>query len=117
MVVVGSIVGIVLVACVIVAADDTRTNLFLALGTMLLLFGVRQSYAFQVAEKDVIKQYEFMHSIFATAARRITRAASDVERRRILRVLGEAALDEHAQWIFLHRDRKSDAGGFLRMES
>lgn len=111
------VVGIILVLCVIVSSDVVRTNLFLALGAMLLLFGVRQAYAFQVAEKDVIKQYEFMHSIFATANRRIHLASSDTERRRILRVLGEAALDEHAQWIFLHRDRPSDAGGFLRMES
>ncbi|HMB73465.1 MAG TPA: hypothetical protein VKQ06_07825 [Gammaproteobacteria bacterium] len=111
------VVGIILVLCVIVSSDATRTTLFLALGAMLLLFGVRQAYAFQVAEKDVIKQYEFMHSIFATAERRIRRASSDTEKRRILRVLGEAALDEHAQWIFLHRDRPADAAGFLRMES
>ncbi len=111
------VVGAILLACVIVSSDEVRTNLFLALGAMLLLFGVRQAYAFQVAEKDVIKQYEFMYSIFATAQRRIQRATSDVEKRRILRVLGEAALDEHAQWIFLHRDRPSDASGFLRMES
>jgi len=111
------VVGVVLLACVLVASDEARTNLFLALGSMLLMFGVRQAYAFQVAEKDLIKQYEFMYSIFATAHRRIQRASSDVEKRRILRVLGEAALDEHAQWIFLHRDRPSDASGFLRMES
>jgi hypothetical protein len=111
------VVGAILLACVIVSSDEVRTNLFLALGAMLLMFGVRQAYAFQVAEKDVIKQYEFMYSIFATAQRRIQRATGDVEKRRILRVLGEAALDEHAQWIFLHRDRPSDASGFLRMES
>jgi len=111
------VVGTILITCIIVSSDEVRTNLFLALGAMLLMSGVRQAYAFQVAEKDVIKQYEFMYSIFATAHRRILRATSNVEKRRILRVLGEAALDEHAQWIFLHRDRPSDAGGFLRMES
>ncbi len=111
------VVGAILLACIVVESDDTRTTLFLALGAMLLLFGVRQAYATQIAEKDVIKQYEFMHSIFKTAQRRIRLASNDIEKRRILRVLGEASLDEHAQWIFLHRDRPSDAAGFLRMES
>jgi hypothetical protein len=106
----------VLILSVIVASDDVRMRLFLILGAMLLLVGVRQAYAYQVAEKEVIKQYEFMHTIFSNARRRLDTAVDDLERRRILRVLGEAALDEHAQWIFVHRGRPSDAGGFLRLE-
>jgi hypothetical protein len=32
-------------------------------------------------------------------------------------VLGESALDEHAEWILLHRGRPLDRGKLWRMES
>ena len=34
------------------------------MGTMLLLFAIRQGYAYATAEKDLIKQYDFMYRLF-----------------------------------------------------
>ena len=56
-----------------------------------------------------------MHRIFSNARQRIDEAKSDDERRRVLRVLGEAALDENAQWILMHRDRAVDQGEIFMM--
>ena len=41
------------------------------MGCVLLMVGVRQSYAKSTAESELIKQYEFMHRIFHNARRRI----------------------------------------------
>jgi len=49
-----------------------------------------------------------MHRIFHNAKRRIDAAEDDVERRRILKLLGDAALEEHAEWILMHRERSID---------
>ena len=44
--------------------------------------------------------------------------ADDIaEQRQILLALGGSALDEHAEWILLHRDRSVDQGEILRMGS
>ena len=43
------------------------------------------------------------------------RAENDAERRRILKALGDAALDEHAQWILLHRERSVDQQEIVRL--
>ena len=88
--------------------DALRNGLILTLGIMLLLAGVRQTYAHRTAESELIKQYEFMYRIFRNAQRRLRLAADDAERRRILLLLGDAALDEHAEWIIVHRERPLD---------
>jgi len=106
----------VLLASIAVASDSIRMRLFLVLGSLLLFLSVRQSFLSKVASKELIKQYEFMHSIFRSAYRRIRMADSDSERRQILRILGESALDEHAQWVFVHRDRTLDAGSLLLLD-
>jgi hypothetical protein len=113
----GVVVTALLVLCAVTASDDIRNFVFIALGTLLLAFSIRQAYSHRIAEKELIKQYEFMYSIFNKARKRMLGAANDSERRRILRALGESALDEHAEWIFLHRERPPDPGGLWRMES
>ena len=85
------------------------------MGIMLLLVGVRQSYGDSVADGELIKQYEFMFRIFSNARRRIDATDNDDEKRRILRVLGEAALGEHTQWILMHRERSLEQGEVFRM--
>jgi len=85
------------------------------MGVVLLLVGVRQSYSFSVADAELIKQYEFMYRIFSNAKRRIDATDSDDEKRRILRVLGDAALGEHAQWILMYRERSLEQGEIFRM--
>ena len=37
------------------------------------------------------------------------------EQRQVLLALGGSCLDEHAQWILMHRDRSPDQGEIWRM--
>jgi hypothetical protein len=92
-----------------------RDPVVVLMGIMLLLVGVRQSYGDSIADAELIKQYEFMYRIFSNAKRRIDATGSDDEKRRILRVLGDAALGEHAQWILMHRERSLERGEIFRM--
>ena len=41
-------------------------------------------------------------------------ADDDAERRQILRALGGSCLDEHAEWILMHRDRSIDQSDIWR---
>ncbi len=95
--------------------DVLRDPVVVLMGIMLLLVGVRQSYSTSVADKELIKQYEFMFRIFKNARRRIDAADSNEEKRRVLRVLGDAALGEHAQWILMNRERSLEQGDIFRM--
>jgi len=95
--------------------EPLRDPLKVVMGVMLLLFGVRQGYAFSTAEKELIKQYEFMLRIFYNAKRRLDNAIDVTEQRQVLQALGGSCLDEHAQWILMHRDRSPDQGEIWRM--
>jgi hypothetical protein len=92
-----------------------RQPLVYLVGSVLLLVGVRQAYSKSTAESEIIKQYEFMHRIFHNARRRIDAAATDEEKRRVLKILGDAALEEHSQWILLYRERSIDEQDVLRL--
>ena len=83
----------------------------------MLLVAIRHNYAHSTAERELIKQYEFMMRIFLNALRRLNHADDDTERRLILRALGGSALDEHAEWILMHRDRSLEQGEIWRMGS
>ncbi|NND47296.1 MAG: hypothetical protein HKN55_06495 [Woeseiaceae bacterium] len=98
-------------------ADLVRDPLVVFMGVLLLVTGVRQSYVFSIADSELIKQYEFMFRAFRKARRRIDQSGDDEERRRVLKVLGDAALEEHAEWILMHRERASDEGEIWRMTS
>ena len=98
-------------------SDNLRDPLMTAMGAMLLLVAIRQGYAYSTAEKELIKQYEFMLRIFYNARRRLDDTSTDAERRQIIRALGGSALDEHAEWILMHRDRSLDQGEIWRMGS
>jgi hypothetical protein len=78
------------------------------MGVVALMVGVRQAYAKNTAEAELIKQYEFMYRIFRNARKRIDVADNDADKRRILKILGDTALEEHAQWILIHRERSID---------
>jgi len=95
--------------------DTFRGTLVYAVGCVLLMVGVRQAYAKATGESEIIKQFEFMIRIFSNAYRRLGEAESDVDRRRILRILGDSALEEHAEWILMHRQRSIDARDVLRL--
>jgi hypothetical protein len=116
----GKILGLLvfglLMGAVLAPSDQLRKVLFVVLGIFLLVTGIREAYAFRIAEKEVVRQYQFMYRIFLNAKKRLAAAANDTDRRRILRVLGEAALDEHAEWILLHRERPLRASQLWRVE-
>ncbi len=97
--------------------DSWSNPLMAAMGTMLLIYGIRQGYGYATAEKDLIKQYEFMLRLFENARRRLDNTDDAQEQRQILQALGGAALDEHAEWILMHRDRAVDQGEIWRMGS
>lgn len=82
-----------------------HTVLLLLLGLLPLIAAVRAAYSHKRADKELIKQYRFMERAFRNAHRRLAAAATLDEQREVLRVLGNAALDEHAEWILMHRER------------
>jgi len=97
--------------------DDLAAPLMVIMGITLLLFGVRHAYAYATAERELIKQYEFMLRIFANAQKRLLSSETDQEKREVLMAVGSSALDEHAQWIMMHRERSLDQSEIWRMGS
>jgi len=91
-------------------ADNTVNVLMVMMGMLPLIAAVREAYAHKKADRELIKQYRFMHRIFRNAKLRLDRAGSEDARRDILRSLGEAALGEHAEWILMHRERPLEHG-------
>lgn len=91
-------------------SPDTRSLLIVLMGVLPLVAAVREAYAQKRAEKELIKQYLFMAKIFRNAHRRLDAAASDPVRRQVLKALGDAALEEHSQWLLMHRERPLDHG-------
>jgi hypothetical protein len=88
-----------------------HTQLLLAMGLLPLLAGIRESLSYKNADKELIKQFRFMRRLFESCRWRLDRAATDLERRHLLRALGCACLEEHAEWILLHRERPLEGAG------
>lgn len=114
----GLLYSVLAVLTLIIGGDDLPGNLgdllVASMGSVLLLVGIRQGYAYSTGEQELIKQYEFMLRIFTNARRRLTNAESNKERRQILRALGGSCLDEHAQWILMNRERSIDQSEIWR---
>ncbi len=115
----GLVVSVVIVLAILFAGEalpDTVLDLMIAgMGSVLLLVGIRQGYAYSTGEQELTKQYEFMLRIFYNARRRLGNADSNKERRQILRALGGSCLDEHAEWILMNRDRSLDQNEIWQM--
>jgi hypothetical protein len=92
--------------------DGWHDALLFSIGALTLAAAVRDAYAFRTADRELVKQYRFMHKIFSNARRRLDAATSDTERRGVLRALGDASLDEHTEWILMHRERPPEHGKF-----
>jgi hypothetical protein len=91
--------------------DAAGDWLLVLMGILPLIAAVREAYAHKKAERELIKQYQFMGRIFSNARRKLDNARNDAEQRAVLRALGDAALDEHAEWIMVHRERPLEHGG------
>ena len=88
---------------------NVQVQLMVAMGLLPLLAGIRESLSYKNADKELIKQFRFMHRLFRSCRWRLEHATSDLERRQLLRALGCACLEEHAEWILLHRERPLEA--------
>jgi hypothetical protein len=75
------------------------------MGTSLLIFTMLEGYAHATAVKELIKQYEFMLQTYENAHRRIVDTQDFAQRRQILLALGQSAMDEHSDWLLMHRER------------
>jgi len=92
-------------------SDMQKNWLLVLMGILPLIAGVRDAYSHKKAEKELIKQYRFMGGILANA-RRLLDSSDDADfRRRVLRALGNAALEEDAEWILMHRERPLEHSG------
>ncbi len=85
--------------------------LMVLIGILPLVAGIRDTISHKRAEKELIKQYRFMARIFANARDLLDRAPDLAFQRRVLKALGEAALEEGAEWILMHRARPLEHGG------
>lgn len=101
----GIAIAVFLAAAGGAVSPRAHTVLLLLLGLLPLIAAVRAAYSHKRADKELIKQYRFMERAFRNAHRRLAIATGVAEQREVLRVLGNAALEEHAEWILMHRER------------
>ncbi len=85
--------------------ESVQQQLLLAMGLLPLLAGIREAYSYKKADKELIKQFRFMARLFSSCRQRLDRAEDEGQVRHLLRALGGACLEEHAEWILLHRER------------
>ena len=85
--------------------------LLILMGVLPLMAGVRETYAYKRADKELTKQYEFMRKTFTRARQKLERAADTKTQKLVLRALGEACLEEHSEWILIHRERPLEHSG------
>ena len=84
--------------------------LLVLMGVFPLFAAVRSAYSHQKADKELIKQYRFMSRVFGNAHRLLSKTQDVEMKQNILRALGNAALEEHAEWILMHRERPLEHG-------
>jgi hypothetical protein len=107
----GMLTAVVLAIAGTDIAETHRVALLVLMGVLPLFAGVRDAYSHKRAEKELIKQYRFMRGILANA-RRLLDSSDDVDfRRAVLRALGNAALEEGAEWLLMHRERPLEHSG------
>lgn len=87
-----------------------RDTLVMAMGALSIIAAVRAAYAYRKAEKELVKQYRFMHRIYRNARAALDASDDWRQKQDILRALGEAALTEHAEWALMHRERPLEHG-------
>ncbi len=84
---------------------NVQQGLVIAMGLLPLLAGIREAYSYKQADRELIKQFRFMSRLFGSCRTRLQLSRSDTETRQLLFSLGRACLEEHAEWILLHRER------------
>jgi hypothetical protein len=107
----GVLIAILLAVAGTDMSDNQRNSLLVLMGIFPLIAGVRDAYSHKKAEKELIKQYRFMGGILTNARRLLDNSDDPDFRRRVLRALGNAALEEDAEWILMHRERPLEHSG------
>ena len=108
---VGILISVLLVFAGTDMSDNQQKYLLVLMGILPLIAGIRDAYSHKRAEKELIKQYRFMHGILVNARRLLDSSEDATFRRRVLRALGNAALEEDAEWILMHRERPLEHSG------
>jgi hypothetical protein len=88
--------------------EDSHDILVAAMGLTALIAALLQTYAERRALAEQHKQCKRMTHIFARAKLCMTELISanrQGEARELVRELGKAALEEHGDWVMLHRER------------
>jgi len=88
----------------------TRQWLLVLMGALPLVAGIWDAYSHKKAEKELIKQYGFMSRVFEKARKLVDGSDDIVFQRQVLKALGQAALDEGAEWLLMHRERPLEHG-------
>lgn len=89
---------------------EQRRTLLVLMGVLPLVAGIWDAYSHKKAEKELIKQYGFMSRVFQKARTLLDDSADLAFQRRVLKALGQAALDEGAEWLLMHRERPLEHG-------
>ncbi len=93
------------------ADENVVTAVLVLMGLLPLAAGIREAYTYKKADKELAKQYQFMLHTFTKAHDRIRKTSDPQEIRRVLRALGEACLEEHSEWVMIHRARPLEHSG------
>jgi prolipoprotein diacylglyceryltransferase len=83
-----------------------RNGLLWGLALIPVYAAIFEIYLNEKADRALIRQYQYMYSLFRFAAEQLRAASSSERKLEILRSLGHACLAEHAQWILAHRDKR-----------
>jgi len=91
-------------------SSQERQGLLVLMGVLPLVAGIWDAYSHKKAEKELIKQYGFMKRVFQKARKLVDNSDDITFQRQVLKALGEAALDEGAEWLLMHRERPLEHG-------
>jgi hypothetical protein len=94
--------------------ESAATFSIALMGLAPFVIAARQSYAFRLAERESLAQFQHSVRIFANAMGLMDKAPDDPMKLEILRALGEAALEEHSQWLLRQRERPVTAAAQIQ---
>jgi hypothetical protein len=86
--------------------NELRGNLLWALALVPVYAAIFEIYLNEKSDRALVRQYQYMYSLFSFAANALRVAKKTEGKLEILRSLGHACLAEHAQWILAHRDKR-----------
>lgn len=86
--------------------ESFRANMLWALALVPVYAAIFEIYLNEKSDRALVRQYQYMYSLFSFAANELRAAKKPELKLEILSSLGRACLAEHAQWILAHRDKR-----------